>query len=317
MQLTLDGALGARVRLQSGVVSRQQVAAAGIPLSVIDNQLRYGRWQRLHSGVYATFTGPLDREAELWAVVLRLGPFSALSHYTAAELHGVTTQHTGLIHVTVSPGLRVQPIGGVVIHRTVTFNQVRWTSSQLPRTSVADTVLDLTQVSRRLDDAVDWICKGVGRGLTTPDLLMTALQARKRVRWRADLLGALGDVSDGVRSPLEYRYVRDVERAHGLPRAVRQAAVSIDDRTIYLDNLYEEAGVVVELDGAAYHPPEQRWADSHRDNDRATHGNLTLRYNWPDVTSRRCATAAQVAAVLGARGMTVRLCRCAPSCTAV
>jgi len=317
MQLTLDGALGVRVRLQSGVVSRQQAAAAGIAPSVIDNQLRYGRWQRLHSGVYATFTGPLDREAELWAVVLRLGPFSALSHHTAAELHGITSQRAGLIHVTVNPGLRVQPISGVVIHRTVTSYRIVPAGNQLPRTPVPETVLDLTQVSRRLDDAVGWICKGVGRSLTTPDQLVTALQARKRVRWRADLLGALGDVSDGVRSPLEYRYARDVERAHGLPRAIRQAEVRIDGRTIYLDNLYEEAGVVVELDGAAYHPAEQRWADSHRDNDRAAHGNLTLRYNWPDITRRQCATAAQVGAVLVSRGMRVQLRRCGPRCTAV
>jgi hypothetical protein len=92
---------------------------------------------------------------------------------------------------------------------------------------------------------------------------------------------------------------------------------AFDGRTIYLDNLYEEAGVVVELDGAAYHPAEQRWADSRRDNDRAAHGKLTLRYNWPDITRRQCQTAAQVGAVLVSRGMTVRLRRCGPSCTAL
>jgi len=317
MHLSLDGPLGARVRLQSGVVSRQQAVTAGLPPSVIDNQLRYGRWQRLHSGVYATFTGPTDREAELWAAVLRAGPASALSHHTAAELHGITQERAGLIHVTVPPGLRVQPISGVVIHRTVTSYRLGPAGNQLPRTPVPETVLDLTQASRRLDDAVDWICKGVGRGLTTPDLLVTAVQARKRVRWRADLLRALGDVTDGVRSPLEHRYVRDVERAHGLPSAVRQAPVCVDGRTIYLDNLYEEAGVVVELDGAAYHPADQRWADSRRDNDQAELGHLTLRYNWLDITRRQCVTAAQVGTVLGSRGMTVRLRRCGPSCTAL
>jgi hypothetical protein len=46
---------------------------------------------------------------------------------------------------------------------------------------------------------------------------------RARVRWRADMLQALEDVADGVHSPLEYRYLRDVERAHGLPTGKRQA----------------------------------------------------------------------------------------------
>ena len=36
------------------------------------------------------------------------------------------------------------------------------------------------------------------------------------------LLDALGDVERGVRSNLEFRYVRGVERAHGLPEAGRQ-----------------------------------------------------------------------------------------------
>jgi hypothetical protein len=59
-----------------------------------------------------------------------------------------------------------------------------------------------------------------------------------------------------VHSALEFRYVRDVERRHGLPTAIRQARLTAGSRTRYLDNLYEEAGVAVELDGRVAHPAE-------------------------------------------------------------
>jgi hypothetical protein len=50
-------------------------------------------------------------------------------------------------------------------------------------------------------------------------MIKEAMAARKRMRWRGWLTDALDDVADGVVFPLELRYVRDVERAHGLPAA--------------------------------------------------------------------------------------------------
>jgi hypothetical protein len=41
---------------QCGIVTKSQAIAAGLTRSVIASHVRYGRWQRLHPGVYATFT---------------------------------------------------------------------------------------------------------------------------------------------------------------------------------------------------------------------------------------------------------------------
>ena len=72
-----------------------------------------------------------------------------------------------------------------------------------------------------------------------------------------------------------------------------------------------------ELDGAAAHPAEGRWRDTHRDNASLTQQTQTLRYGWPDVTEHRCQTAAQIAEVLRRRGWTGTLRPCSPTCTAV
>jgi very-short-patch-repair endonuclease len=269
--------------------------------------------------VYATFTGPFSRDAKLWAAVLSVGPGAVLSHETAAELHHLTDKTMAKIHVSVPasrrPGQHTK-IRGVVIHRSrclVAEFQPPW---HLPRTSVEDTVLDLIAAARTFDDAYGWISAAIGRRLTTPALLGKALAARSRMRWRGWVTGALQDAGEGVHSPLERRYVHGVERAHGLPAARRQARRRHGSGTRYLDNLYEEYGLCVEVDGEAAHPAEGRWRDTRRDNANLAQGARTLRYGWPDVTEHRCRTAAEVAAVLRRQGWTGRLRRCGPGCTA-
>ena len=125
---------------------------------------------------------------------------------------------------------------------------------------------------------------------------------------------ALTDVADGARSPLERRYITAVQRPHGLPKALRQAKITVGGRYRYLDNFYREAQLAVELDGRSFHQPERRWADSHRDNDHAGQGILTLRYSWADITNRPCEVAAQVAELLRHRGTAVELRRRGDSC---
>lgn len=307
-----------QLQAQAGVISRQQARDAGIPEKTIDRRLRSGTWQRLRRGAYAAFTGDPSREAKLWAAVLRAGPGAALSHQTAAELHGLIDKPTGPIHVSIPARRRParQRIRGVIIHRSrclVAQWQPPW---QLPRTTVEDTVLDLIATARTFDDAYGWISAAVGRRLTTPDRLGQALADRSRMRWRAWITAALQDAADGVHSPLERHYVHGVERAHGLPAACRQARRRHGSGTRYLDNLYEAYDVCVELDGTAAHPAEGRWRDTHRDNANLVQGARTLRYGWPDVTVHRCRTAAQVAAALRRYGWKGTIRPCGPACTA-
>ncbi len=300
---------------QGGVLSRNQAVAAGLASTVIDNRLRSGRWQQLQRGVYATFTGTPDRDALCWAALLRCGTSAVLSHQTAAEYSGLTSRQSPRIHVTVGSSQQVTGLKGVLLHRSRGAASTTHPTALPPRTRVEDTALDLTQTAASFDDAFGWLCRAVGRRLTTPDRLRAALAARSRVRWRADLSEALGDVSNGVHSPLELRYVTKVERAHGLPPARRQACVLAGGRRRYLDNLYEDARLAVELDGQAAHPPEQRWADSRRDNEIAGLGILTLHYTWHDVDAASCVTAGQVAALLVMRGTDVTLRSCGPACS--
>ena len=310
------------LEMQSGVIARWQAASAELDRTAMDAELRWGRWQPLYRGVYAAFTGQPGRESLLWGAVLRAGPGAALSYYTAAELDGLADGRADAIHVTVPAGRqisvsrreRARAAPHVIVHQSARLADALHPVRIPPRTRVEETVLDLVQAASDFGSALAWPVAACARRRTTRAALLLAIRARPRMRWRAELTGALDDIGNGVHSILEFRYLRDVERAHGLPAAARQARMPRGSRSQYLDNLYAEFGVAVELDGRAAHRAEDHWRDARRDSYLAGSGIITLRYGWADVAERPCLVAADVARVLRRRGWTGRLVYCRPAC---
>jgi len=204
----------------------------------------------------------------------------------------------------------------LIIHYRARAHDAIHPSRVPPRTRIEETTLDLTQLARSMDEAFAWLARACSRRLTTSLLLRTAMTARPKMRWRTELTSALTDVGNGVHSVLEWRYLRDVELRHGLPRADRQALSRVGNRTRYLDNRYRKFGVLVELDGRAAHPAESHWRDARRDNVSAAAGMVTLRYGWADVTEDPCRVASEIADALNRGGWTGRPRPCGPDCRA-
>ena len=299
---------------QGGVITNQQAQKAGVSAWQVANLLKQGRWQHVQYGVYAAFTGEPPRPALLWAAVLRAGPRAILSHQTAAELDGLINVRTKLIHVTVPCVQHRRPTDGIAVHRSSRSIGIKQQRGLPPRSMTEETVLDLAQEAASFDDVIGLLARACQRRLTTPFLLGETLDQRTRMRWRAEIRLALLDVADGVQSPLEFRYRRDVERAHGLPRPDRQAPAIQHGSRIFRDVHYRAYRVTVELDGTASHPDERRWQDKRRDNAAAAEGIVTLRYGWADVTERPCQIAQEIGAVLASRGWRGAPRRCGPHC---
>ncbi len=296
------------------MVSRAQAIRCGFRWRRIRHRLARGQWQRLHRGVYATFSGIPPRESVLWAAVLLAGPGAMLSHESAAEVWGLLTERTSsLIRVTA-------PVAGgrargrdVRIHHSVRAAAALHPNQSPPRTRLEETVVDLTQTANRLEDAIAWLTRAVGGRFTTAPRLLACIASRPKLRWRSALCAALGEVHEGSHSPLELAYVRNVERAHGLPRSQRQVR---RDSGHYDDVRYRTYAVRVELDGRAAHPAHHRWRDMRRDNAAAEVGDHVLRYGSADIRERPCHVATQVASVLRSGGWTAHPRRCTrPDCS--
>ena len=297
-------------------MSRPQVIELGLTPGQIEAMLAARRWQRHLSGVFVTFTGPVPPLTRVWGALLYAGDGATASLDTAAWLWGLRNDLPTRIDVCVPLGRRVSSPPGVRVasRRHLASNRH---PVQLPvRTRIEDTVLDLIDQSARPDDVVAVITTACQRRLTTAARLVGASRLRKRLRWRKLVGDVLLDVDDGVQSLLESRY-RRLERTHGLPVGARNRPDGEPGRCCHRDVDYDEFSTVVELDGNAAHPIEDRELDRARDNAIAESARVTLRYGWKSVVGDPCGIAAQVGRVLASRGWQGRVRRCGPGCSAL
>jgi hypothetical protein len=315
MASEIPPALKQRALFQAGIVTRKQALQAGMSPTGIAWRLKQGTWQRLRRGCYATFSGPVNREAQLWAAVLYAGAGAYLSHRTAAKLNGLADGEPTIIDVTIPALRRVAPAAGMRVHLS-SRKPVIWTPPFSPPFSIAEeTVLDLVHEAVNEDEVIALITGGFNKKRIGQHQLLAMLPTRQNLQWKRELGEIIPLAAGGAHSVLEYRHDRDVQRAHGLPEPVKQAKYRKPDGTNgYRDRYYKEYGLVIELDGKRYHQDDQR--DRTRDNQVAVSGT-TLRYGWRDVTRRPCETARQEADALRHRGWPGTLRPCSPACRAV
>lgn len=309
----MDALLRARAAGQAGLLTRAQALDGGLTRKAVECRLASGRWVTVHPGVYQTMPGRQDWESFAVAALLHAGRGSALCDSSAGHVWGLVRVAPDPIRIVVPSTRRVRDVPGVLVtrsrHAAERIDPLAWPH----RTTAPHTVLDLSD-RRGADRAVALAAKAIGLELTTTARLRSALAERPRQRDRSLLLEVFADVADGCESPAERRYIRDVERAHGLPRGTSQSPFGRAGRR---DREYEWR-VVVEVDGRLGHGG---WLDVQRDGrrDRAATvaGRTTLRCYWSDLvpTVNACLLAQEVAQVLLAKGWPGRARGCGPACS--
>jgi hypothetical protein len=319
----LPESLDLLLTLQGNVVTHSQAAERGKSRHEIATLHRTGRWQRLHRGVYYAIPGPVPREAELWGAILRVGHGAVLSHETAAEVWRITDARSAVIHVSVPRKAGPVPTpAGTRVHYSARLPRAEFAAAVAmkmpPVVGAAETVLDLAATSPTAEEAVAWAIKACQRRKADPVLIAMIMTepGHRQIRWRRDLHDALAEIRAGVESPLERRYLRDVEKAHRLPVGARQVKTKRGASVQFHDVRYQEYGVGVELDGVAYHPADAWDRDDARDNSSTLEGIRTLRYGWIRVAYHPCAVAHEVWSLLVRCGYPGDFQRCGPACTA-
>jgi very-short-patch-repair endonuclease len=303
----LPAALRQLIGAQHGLVTAQQAATYGVGDDALCRLVDQGHWQRSTRGLYDTVPLMDSFQKRAWAALLVGGPEAAIGGEAALCLHGLDRE-VQVIDVWVPPDAQPQPLTGIRVRRDF-LNRLSRRRGHIPRITVEEALIDVGQLlpTSRL---VALLTDAFRQRVTTPLAVAAALESRRRVRGRHLFESLLGDML-GVESGLEYVYRRDVERAHGLPTARRQVSLSSGTRS---DAVYEEQGVIVELDGLASHAAAiGAFRDLRRDNAHAELNLITLRYGSADVRGRPCDVAAQVAAVLRSRGWTGQRTAC-PRC---
>jgi hypothetical protein len=279
---------------QHGVISRRQALDCGMTPAAIDHRVRSQRWRRVLPGVYLTFTGPVPATCHAWAAVFYAGTGAVLGPRETMAVAGLMPWPVGRWSVLVPASRRVSDQDWLRVRTAKRLDSWRQAASAPLRLEVA--VLLFAEQSDDPQGVVNIVLAATADRRTTPTRLAAELGRWPRARWRVLLGELLEDVVDGVQSPLERRWRRDVELRHRVPHGHRQAMLNTPAGAIYRDVTYDAFQVVVELDGQLAHPAGRRFRDRGRDNLAARRGETALRYGWHEVAADPCGCAAELVA---------------------
>lgn len=262
-------------RVQSWALSRRQLYAAGITRAEVRANLKARRWQVVGRHVVVVHTGPLALDTTLWAAQLSGGPRARLdgaSSLIAAGLRGFDVDRH---RVSVPRGARV------FRDRVVDVRQTRrWRTDDAaggagpPRTRSEIAAVRGALWARSDRQAALLLTMVVQQGVAPADRIGQALLQVKRDPRLRFVIDVVTDLLGGVRSLAELDFARECRR-RGLPEPTRQVVRRGRDGRYYLDVVWEEWGLVVEVDGIHHALAQEVVADALRHND-VTLGNLTV-----------------------------------------
>jgi very-short-patch-repair endonuclease len=262
---------------QSGVLSRPQAYAAGITRWEVRANVAARRWRTFGKQSLVTYTGPLTDRSREWAAVFEAGPRGFLDGASSLKAAGLENFDVAKIRVSVPRGARVRRAKGIDIRQTR-----RWAADDLaPGPGVPRSRNDVAAVRGALwavsdKQAALILAMTVQQGLATPRQLGEQMLRIRRDRRRLFLNAVVLDLLGGVRSLSELEVARECRR-RGLPEPTRQVVRRGKNGTYYLDLVWEEWGVVVEVDGIHHSWAQNVISDALRQNDVTLQNARVLR----------------------------------------
>lgn len=296
----IDAAID-RAREQGGVISLAQLRSGGVTRSQVRAQVSARRWQRVHSQVVAVTTGPLTDVAVLWAAVLEGGPHAHLDGASALIAEGLTGFTWDVVRVSVPMHARARSAPGLQVVRTRRYDPGTVVRTGIPRArpDVAAVRAAMWAVSDK--QAALLLTMPVQQRLTTAERIGASLLAVHRDKRRTFLHTTVLDLLDGVRSVSEAEFAAECRR-RGLPKPSRQVVRRGKDGTYYLDVVWEEWGVVIEIDGIQHTWASNIVGDALRQNDITLDAAIVLRLPVLGLRVAADAFFAQIGQALRDRG---------------
>lgn len=259
---------------QDGVLTFAQLYAAGLTRGDVRCELRAGRWRREgHSCVRVSDAGATST---WWRAVLETAPRAVLdgsSALAAVGLRGVTDRW---VHVAVPKSARPRRSRGVVVHETRRLREEDVERSGLPRTRPAVAAVHAALWARSDREAALYLVAPVQQRLCTGEEVHAATEAVRRHARRGLLRAVVRDLVAGAESMGELDFA-ELCRRHGLPRPERQVVRRLPSGRVYLDVVWPQFRVTVEVDGVGHLDAAVAASDALKQNAETLRGHLVLR----------------------------------------
>lgn len=288
----------AKVLVERGGVARGcELRAAGLSRRRLSAAVAKGDVRRLAPDVFG-LRAPCDRE-ELRTALAVLG--GVASHEDAAIAWGLDlVEPGGGVHVAVPRDHARRAHPGVTVHRTRLRPDEITQVGGIWVTGLVRTLFDLAR-SLPVDQAVAVVDSALRKRRVTVEALVGALRALPPGRGRPRISRVLALVDPLSGSVLESLF-RVLVVLAGLAPPESQLHIRSRGRLIgRVDFAWQEARLVVETDGFAFHADRRAYrADRRRGNALVLAGWRVLRFSWEDVVHRPDVVVAQVRAALHA-----------------
>jgi len=289
MQQRIDVEIARIAEQHHGVFAAIHLRLVGVTTNERTYRLETRRWVEVHWRVYRIAGVPRTHRGDLLAACWAGGTRAAISHRSAAHLHGLPGGSQTLVEITCPHWRRTQH-GGLVVHesralgaRDITF------IDGIPVTTVERTIFDLCAVRgpKTIAMAID---NALRRELTTlADLTAMLRRVGRRGLKGTRLLRALLAERDVGYTPTDSereQMLLDVIEAHGLPEPVRQFEIR-DEHGLFVartDLAYRDLRIAIEYDSYQEHVGKQQLVrDSRRRNAIAAVGWIVLAGTAEDV----------------------------------
>ena len=253
---------------QAGVLSRERAQRE----PHLAWRLRMGVW-RAYGDVVVTHNGPLTDAQKAWVAVLGCGPGAVLAASSALVASGVRVRAPAVPQVLVPFTRHVPNLPDVDVRRTRVLGAPdvdRY--RQPPRLRVPRAAVDAASLMAVPDDVRAVICAPVQQRRATCSELRHAVLRLGPLSGRALVLRTLDELELGATGVHEQRFTRIVRR-NGLPEPTRQVLRKRRDGRSFLDVVWEQFSLHVEIDGLT-HLAVTQWVD---DLDRANELEIAKR----------------------------------------
>ena len=267
-RITEVAAIGHR---QHGLVTTQQLSAAGVPERTVRDWRARGRLTTVEPRVMRVAGAPVTWHGMQLAACLSADGMA--SHQAAAVLHALPGFRPSRRVVTIPWNRRWS--GGAEVHRSRHFEEIAVVRiAGIPTVGVAQLIVDLAALAgrrlapTRVEDALDHLLR-VG-AVTFDELEEIARVTRgRRSPGSAVIRTVVTDYDPAAESALEQDHVRVLGRA-GLPRPTPQHEVFDADGTFIarVDGAYVDLKIAMEVDSLAYHLNRRAFEDDRSKRNR-------------------------------------------------
>jgi len=282
-------------------VLQTRLALTHLSPSALRWRLKSGRWQQPCRGVVVAHSGPLTTTQILRVAVIWAGRGAVLAGLTAARLQGFRgfddkAESIQLLLPAARTAREARPSFPVIVHysRNLTSRDIH-PVRQPPQTRIARSLIDAATWMATDRGAQAVLASGVQQRLIRVGDLMAELDRNERLRRRQLMRTTLCDIEGGAHALSELDFTRLVVRQFNLPTPDRQVARrDRQGKRRWLDVVWEQARLIVEIDGAAHMQVVQYWDDMDRDNGLTLEHYQVLRFPAWVIRYRPDYVAAQI-----------------------